>query len=150
MPAGYRPYGIQAVSTFIVVTYFNDVSGGYVDVFDTNGNLKARLPHGSWFSQPWGIALAPASFGAFSGDLLIGNTTSGWIAAFSTKNLAFKGFLENSSASAITLPGLWGIEFGNGNAESGPTTTLYYAAGGNYLTGAFGAIAVTSGGGDSE
>jgi hypothetical protein len=38
------------------------------------------------------------------------------------------------------IPGLWAISFGNGNAESGPTTTLYYAAGGRYTTGVFGAI----------
>jgi len=140
IPAGYRPYGIQSVSTFIVVTFFNDVSGGYVDAFDTNGNLKGRLAHGSWFSQPWGITLAPAKFGAFSNTVLVGNTTSGTIAAFSTTNGAFKGFLDDSTGKSIVLPGLWGIEFGNGNAESGPTTTLYYTAGGNYLTGVFGAI----------
>jgi len=51
------------------------------------------------------------------------------------------GFLEDSSGTPIVLPGLWGIEFGNGNPESGPTNTLYYTAGGNYLTGVFGAIA---------
>lgn len=142
MPAGYRPYGIQAVSSYILVTFFNDVSGGFVDAFDTNGNLKARLPHGSWFSEPWGIALAPAKFGAFSNMLLIGNVGSGAIAAFSSANLAFKGFLEDSSGTTIALPGLWGIEFGNGNPESGPVNTLYYVAGGNnYLTGVFGAIA---------
>jgi len=140
LPAGYRPYGIQAVSTFIVVTFYNDVSGGYVDAFDTNGNLKGRLAHGAWFSQPWGITLAPAKFGAFSNTLLVGNTTTGTVAAFSTTNGAFKGVLHDSTGHTISLPGLWGIEFGNGNVESGPTTTLYYTAGGNYLTGVFGAI----------
>ncbi len=93
-------------------------------------------------SAPWGIALAPAKFGAFSNTLLVGNVDSGTIAAFSTTNLAFKGMLKDSSGTTITLPGLWGIEFGNGNPESGPTNTLYYVAGGNnYLTGVFGAIA---------
>jgi len=141
IPSGYRPYGIQAISTYILVTYFNDVSGGYVDAFDTNGNLKGRVAHGSWFSAPWGVALAPAKFGAFSNALLVGNVDSGTIAAFSTTNLAFKGFLEDSSGTTISLPGLWGIEFGNGNPESGPTNTLYYVAGGsNYLTGVFGGI----------
>jgi hypothetical protein len=51
------------------------------------------------------------------------------------------GFLEDSSGNPIVLPGLWGIEFGNGNPESGPTNTLYYTARGNYLAGVFGAIA---------
>src|SRR5215469_8221408 len=140
IPAGYRPFGIQAVSTFIVVTFYNDISGGYVDAFDTNENLKGRLAHGVWFSQPWGITLAPAKFGVFSNTLLVGNTTTGTIAAFSTTNGAFKGVLDDSTGHALSLPGLWGIEFGNGNVESGPTTTLYSTAGGNYLTGVFGAI----------
>ena len=139
LPAGYTSYGVQAVGPDIVVTFFNGVSGGFVDAFDTNGNLKARLPHGQ-LSQPWGMALAPANFGAFSNMLLIANTTSGWIAAYSTKTGAFQGYLEDASGGPITIPGLWGIEFGNGNAESGPTNTLYYTGGGNYSTGVFGAI----------
>ncbi len=139
IPAAYKPYGVQDFGSIIVVTFYNGVSGGYVDAFDTNGHLKGRLATG-WFSQPWGIALAPANFGAFSKMLLVGNTTSGWIAAFDTKTGAFKGFLNDSTGTPITIPGLWGISFGNGNAKSGPTNTLYYAAGGRYTTGVFGAI----------
>jgi uncharacterized protein (TIGR03118 family) len=139
IPAAYKAYGAQAIGPDIVVTFFNDISGGFVDAFDTNGNLKARLPHTS-LSEPWGVALAPANFGAFSNMLLVANTTSGWIAAFSTKNGAFEGFLNDSSGNPITIPGLWGIAFGDGNAESGPTNTLYYNGGGNYTTGVFGAI----------
>jgi uncharacterized protein (TIGR03118 family) len=140
IPSSYKPYGIQAEGAFILVTFFNDVSGGFVDAFDTNGNLKGRVAHGSWFSEPWGIAVAPANFGAFSNMLLVANTTSGRIAAFDTTTGVFKGFLDDSTGSPIVLPGLWGIGFGNSNAESGPTNTLYYAAGGNYATGEFGAI----------
>ncbi|HZQ95619.1 MAG TPA: TIGR03118 family protein [Candidatus Sulfotelmatobacter sp.] len=140
IPSSYKPYGIQAEGGFILVTFFNNVAGGFVDAFDTNGNLKGRLARGSWFSEPWGMALAPANFGAFSRMLLVGNTTSGQIAAFDDTTGAFKGFLQDSTGKPIVLPGLWAIGFGNGNAESGPTTTLYYAAGGNYSTGEFGAI----------
>jgi len=140
LPAGYRPYGVQAIGTDIVVTFYNDISGGYVDAFDTNGNLKVRLPQGS-FSQPWGVTIAPSNFGVFSNTLLVANATSGWIAAFSMKTGGFEGFLEDPSGDLITIPGIWGIEFGDGNAESGPTTTLYYSAGGSaYATGVFGAI----------
>ena len=141
IPAGYRPYGIQAVSSYILVTFFDDLAGGYVDAFDTNGNLKGRLAHGIWFNEPWGIALAPAKFGAFSNALLVGNVGDGTILAFSTTNLAFRGYLTDSTGTALSLPGLWGIEFGNGNPKSGPVNTLYYVAGGNnYLSGVFGAI----------
>ena len=139
IPSGYKPWDVQAFGSMVVATFFNGASGGYVDAFDTNGNLKARLPQGI-FSQPWGMPLAPANFRTFSHMLLIGNTSSGQIAAFDTKTLAFKGILNDPNGHAITIPGLWGLEFGNGNPESGPVNTLYYTAGGNYSTGVFGAI----------
>jgi uncharacterized protein (TIGR03118 family) len=140
IPAAYKPYGIQAIGSKVWVTYFNGISGGFVDEFDTTGRLKLRLAQGS-FSEPWGIAQAPANFGAFSNMLLVGNTTSGFIAAFNPTTGAFQGFLNDSTGNPIAIPGLWGISFGNGNKESGPVNTLYYNGGGvDYLTGVFGAI----------
>lgn len=140
IPSSYKAYGIQSIGSKIWVTYFNGTSGGYVDAFDTNGNLKQRLATGS-FDEPWGIAMAPVSFGAFSNMLLVANTTSGMIAAYSPTTGAFQGFLEDSTGAAIVIPGIWAISFGDGGKVNGPTTTLYYTAGGNsYNTGVFGAI----------
>jgi uncharacterized protein (TIGR03118 family) len=140
IPSSYKAYGIQTVGAQIWVTYFNGTSGGYVDAFDTNGKLKLSLASGN-VDEPWGVALAPAGFGAFSNDLLVGNTTSGMIAAFNPATGAFAGYLNDAAGNPIVIDGLWGIGFGNGNSFSGPTTTLYYAAGGNtYTTGVFGAI----------
>ncbi|MGA2131220.1 MAG: TIGR03118 family protein [Bryobacteraceae bacterium] len=143
IPAGYTPAGIQAIGSKVYVTYNLNSGGGtgYVDAYDTNGTLKLRLETG-WFNQPWGVTMAPASFGQFSKMILVGNTGSGWIGAYSPSTGAFQGFLESGGAD-ITIPGLWGLEFGNGNAESGPTTVLYFTGGGaNLTTGVFGAIAV--------
>jgi uncharacterized protein (TIGR03118 family) len=140
IPAAYKPDGIQAIGNRIYVTYFNGISGGYVDAFDTSGRLKLRLANGS-FDEPWGVAKAPANFGQFSNALLVGNTGSGMIGAYNATSGAFLGFLQDSNGGSVVLPGLWGIGFGNGNARSGPTNTLYYAAGGaNEDTGVFGAI----------
>ncbi len=139
IPASYKAYGVQALGSFIMVSFFNGISGGFVDAFDTNGNLKGRLPSAP-FSEPWGMALAPAKFGVFSNMILVANTTSGRIAAFSSKTGAFQGFLNDSSGNPITIPGLWAIEFGNSNPESGPVNTLYYTGGGDYTTGVFGSI----------
>jgi uncharacterized protein (TIGR03118 family) len=142
VPKTYSPAGIQAIGSKIYVTY-NAIAGGgtgYVDAYNTNGKLLLRLETG-WFNQPWGVALAPASFGAFSSMILVGNTGSGWIGAYDATSGTFQGFLEDSSGGEITLPGLWGIEFGNGSADSGPTSVLYFNAGGaNLTTGVFGAI----------
>jgi uncharacterized protein (TIGR03118 family) len=139
IPHNYRPYGIQAIGTRVWVTFYNGIAGGFVDSFDTNGKLKLRLASG--FSEPWGVALAPATFGTFSNAILISNTTSGFIGAYNATTGAFEGYLKDSSGSAIVIPGIWAISFGNGNKDSGPTNTLYYTAGGvDEKTGVFGAI----------
>ena len=73
--------------------------------------------------------------------ILVGNTTSGMIGAYDPITGAFKGFLNDASGNPIVIPGLWGISFGNGNKDSGPTNTLYYSAGDEVQkTGVFGAI----------
>ena len=56
--------------------------GGVIDVYDANGNLLRRLAAGDPLNGPWGMALAPANFGSFSGDLLVGNYADGKINAF--------------------------------------------------------------------
>src|ERR1700691_4256949 len=142
IPKTYAPAGIQAIGSRIYVTYNATAGGGtgYVDAYNTNGTLLMRLQQG-WFNQPWGVAVSPADFGAFSSMILVGNTGSGWIGAYSPTNGTFQGFLQ-SGGSDITLPGLWGLVFGNGSTESGPANVLYFNAGGaNLTTGVFGAIA---------
>ena len=101
------------------------------------------LEHGNWLNEPWGIAEAPASFGAFSGTLLVGNTGSGTIAAFNPANGKFLGFLE-SAGKPIVNGGLWALDFGLGGS-SGPTTTLYFTAGiDSFKHGLFGSIVPTA------
>lgn len=141
IPAAYTPAGIQAFGPVILVTYNASAGGGtgYVDAFDTDGKLRLRLQQG-WFDQPWAVAVAPANFGKFSNMILVGNTGNGLIGAYKATNGAFQGFLKSGSQYVI-LPGLWGLEFGNGNTESGPANVLYFNAGGvNQTTGVFGAI----------
>lgn len=142
IPATYTPAGIQSIGQRIYVAYNKATGGGagFVDGYDTNGSLQLRLQTGK-FNQPWGVAKAPANFGAFSNAILVGNTGNGFIGAYSPSNGQFKGFLK-SNGVIISIPGLWGIAFGNGNVESGPTNVLYFNGGGpNLTTGVFGAIA---------
>jgi uncharacterized protein (TIGR03118 family) len=131
------------VGSKIYVTFANapGAGQGYVDVFNTAGTLLLSLQHGNWMNQPWGIAQAPTSFGAFSQALLVGNLGSGEIAAFSPTTGKFSGFLKNSTGQVIEIPGLWAIYFGGGNTENGPSTTLYFNAGiDSYQHGLFGSI----------
>lgn len=141
IPATYTPAGIQALGKVIVVTYNKTAGGGTgaVVLYSTEGALLLRLQSG-WFNQPWGVTVSPANFGMFSSMILVGNTGSGLIGAYSLKGV-FQGFLQNGSGQDLVIPGLWGLEFGDGNTESGPTNVLYFNAGGaDQNTGIFGAI----------
>jgi uncharacterized protein (TIGR03118 family) len=142
IPSTYTPTGIQGIGTKIYVAY-NKTSGGgtgYLDAYNTNGKLLLRFEH-KGLNQPWGIALAPASFGKYSKKLLVGNTGSGWIGAYEPSTGKFLDFLE-TGGQFITIDGLWGIEFGNGSGGTGPTDVLYFNGGGpNQTTGVFGKIA---------
>ena len=146
VPAGYTPYGIQNAGGKLWVTFTSGPGSGngYVDGFSPAGTLLLSLQHGVWMNEPWGIALAPASFGEFSSRVLVGNTGSGEIGAFSATTGTFEGFLKNAAGNAITNSGLWAIYFGGGG-DSGPATTLYFTAGlDGFKKGLFGAIAANS------
>ncbi|HET6879509.1 MAG TPA: TIGR03118 family protein, partial [Pirellulales bacterium] len=105
--------------------------GGIIDVYDANGNLLNRFASGSPLDGPWGMALAPTNFGQFSGDLLVGNYGNGQINAFDPATGKSLGALTDAAGQPITVPGLWGLTFGNGTA--GDTTALFYAAGPNFF-----------------
>jgi uncharacterized protein (TIGR03118 family) len=153
LPAGYAPFGIQAIGSRIYVAFAkqdadaeDEVAGqglGFVDAFDTAGNLIARVAQHGQLNAPWGLALAPADFGRFSGDLLVGNFGDGEISAFEPQangHFGFRGQLRNGSGDAIAIDGLWALEFGNG-ANAGPTNTLFFTAGPDEEThGLFGSI----------
>jgi uncharacterized protein (TIGR03118 family) len=165
IPRGYAPFGIQNINGAIFVTYakqdkakVNEVLGathGIVDMFDTSGNLMARVATKGALNAPWGLALAPsdndgdriddhdADFGPFSGDLLVGNFGNGLIHAYQQQangRWKFRGPLRGSHGKPLKIDGLWGLSFGNGGA-AGPTNTLYFTAGtGGGSHGLFGSI----------
>ncbi|KAB2940594.1 MAG: TIGR03118 family protein [Candidatus Methanoperedens sp.] len=141
---------MQNINCKIFVTFakqdvqkHNNLNGpglGFVDVFDTDGNLLMSLEYGDWMDAPWGIALAPSDFGSFSDDLLVGNFGSGQIAAFDPGKGKFHAILKNTSGEPIIIEGLWGLGFGNG-ATAGPKNNLFFTAGINdEAHGLFGTI----------
>ncbi len=132
MPSGYAPFGITALAGHLFVTYAgqapvdgNDApTGGYVDEFDLHGRLVARVGSAKELDEPWGVALAPAGFGRFGGDVLVANFGSGRIVAYgrSGRRWTKRGVLP------VRVQGVWGIAFGGGGL-SGPRTSLFFAAG---------------------
>lgn len=156
LPGIYAPFGIQSIGGDIYVTYAKQEAAGsdeeeagaglgFVNVFDPEGHLLRRIASHGPLNAPWGIALAPASFGALGGALLIGNLGDGTISAFGPRSGKFLGKLRGANNRAIHVDGLWGIQFGNGILGQ-PTNALFWAAGPNDETdGAYGVINVASG-----
>lgn len=138
LPAGFAPFGIQAIGGNIYVTYAkqdadkeDEVAGpglGVVDVYSPNGHFIRRIAAGGALNAPWGIAMAPAGFGDFSNKLLIGNFGDGYIHAFSPTAGIPLGVLRDEHDKPIHIDGLWGMQFGNGVADQS-VNTLFFAAG---------------------
>jgi len=148
---GFAPFNIQNLRGKLYVTYArqdadgeDDVAGpanGYVDVFDTNGTLLQRLATRGRLNSPWGLAFAPPSFGAFAGDLLVGNFGDGRINVIDPVTGEFLDQLRDPNNRAITIDGLWGLIVGNGG-NGGDLDKVYFTAGPDDEThGLFGSLA---------
>jgi len=144
LPAGYKAFNVQNLGGVLYVTYANQsTSGGIVDEFTTNGTFIKRLiddHSGTNLNAPWGLAIAPASWGKFGGDLLVGNNNGpGWIDAYGLDG-SFKGLLMLNTGQPFAEPDLWALSFGNGGS-GGSRDTLYFTAGLSSNTdGLFGAL----------
>jgi uncharacterized protein (TIGR03118 family) len=137
LPAGYAPFDIAEFAGKLYVTYAkqdpglkDDVAGpgnGFIDVFTNDGALVHRLVTRGALNSPWGLALAPDSFGKFSGALLVGNFGDGHINAYNPVTGAHLGQLRGSNGKPIAIDGLWSLRFGNGNAAK--TNELIFTSG---------------------
>jgi len=138
IPTGFAPFGIEPLGTNLVVSYalqddvgMDDVPGmgnGFVDLYDTQGNLIKRLVSNGVLNSPWGMTVAPASFGLLGGQLLVGNFGDGTINAFDPVSGTLVGTLKDTNGAPIANPGLWDLKFGNGGS-GGATNMLYFTAG---------------------
>jgi uncharacterized protein (TIGR03118 family) len=161
LPRGYVPFNVATVGNDIVVAYVLDPPGqqfptagpglGYVDIFNSNGQLVQRLEHGSWLNVPWGVALAPLDFGRFSHDLLVGQfanagdtESAGVIAAYNLATGKFDGVLQDATGKPIVIEGVWSLKPGNVSpnnldSDDAPAAQIYFTAGPNGQTaGLFG------------
>jgi uncharacterized protein (TIGR03118 family) len=138
LPATFSPFGIQAINGDIYVTYAKQAAGGeeevqgpglgFVNVFDPEGRLLRRVATRGVLNAPWGLTLAPDSFGKFGGALLVGNLGDGTINAFSPRTGSLLGSLRDSQGQKLRIDGLWGLAFGNGILAQ-KTNALFYTAG---------------------
>jgi uncharacterized protein (TIGR03118 family) len=157
-PAGYAPFNVQTLDGVVFVTFAkqdadakDDVAGrghGLIDVFNPLTHTFYRLVTGKdaggklkEIDSPWGLVIAPNTFGRHAGQLLVGNFGSGTIMTFEA-NGEFKGLLEDADnkEKPMMIDGLWALAFGNGG-RAGRPGTLYFTAGpGGESHGLFGAI----------
>jgi uncharacterized protein (TIGR03118 family) len=144
LPAGYAPFGIHVITansqTKIYVTYalqdtpkhdpVHAAGDGVVDIFDTNGNMiQTFVMQGDMHTNaPWGVVVPPAGFGAFAGDVLVGNFGDGVLNAYTPAG-AFIDSVKDAGGNVITNLSLWDLVFGGGGA-AGDANTLYLTAGG--------------------
>jgi uncharacterized protein (TIGR03118 family) len=139
LPAGYGPFGIAEIAGKLYVTFakqdatlHDDVAGvgnGFVDVFTNDGAFVKRLVTRGALNSPWGLALAPAGFGRFGGDLIVGNFGDGHINVYNPATGAPLGQIRKPNGQPIVIDGLWALMFGNGNAAK--TGEMLFSAGPN-------------------
>jgi uncharacterized protein (TIGR03118 family) len=145
LPRGYLPFNTQALNGDIFVTYdkADPATGreavgpglGVVDEFSTDGHLISRIASGGALNAPWGLAIAPSSWGSAAGSLLVGNFGDGRINIFTKDGGHFahqvKGQVQDASTGKpFAEPGLWGLL--PGTATTGGTDALWFTAGINH------------------
>ena len=146
LPANYAPYSIHILGTQIFVAYaqrtatppYRAVSApgaGIVDVFDTTGTFVARVVTFSNLNAPWGVAFAPANYGIYSNDLLIGNFGDGKINVYDPKTYTYIGQLMDSTGKSLSYASLWELlpggtkVTGSTSVSGGDVSTVYFSAG---------------------
>jgi uncharacterized protein (TIGR03118 family) len=139
LPAGFAPFNVQNLGGKIYVAYAkidpnnstDEMAGaglGFVTAFDTNGNFLGRVVSQGALNAPWGLAIAPASFGEFAGDLLVGNFGDGRINAYDLTTNSLVGPLLGADNLPLAIDGLWALTPGN-NGSGGSSSALYFSAG---------------------
>lgn len=138
LPNNYAPFNVRTLNGNLYVafaqqnfsaSFSNSGPGlGAVDVFSPNGLLIQRVTKGGTLNAPWGLAMGPAGFGDYAGDLLVGNFGDGTINVFNPTTGAFISQLNDVLGSPITVPNLWALQAGNGG-KGGESAAVYFTAG---------------------
>jgi uncharacterized protein (TIGR03118 family) len=142
LPKGYSPFNVQSLNGKIFVAYAkvdpatgDEAAGkglGFVDEYTVDGRLVDRIASRGTLNAPWGLAIAPTSWGKLAGSLLIGNFGDGRVNVVKPKSHGgyshtISGQLKNSSGHTLVIPGLWALT--SGTATTGGTDAVWFSAG---------------------
>jgi uncharacterized protein (TIGR03118 family) len=137
LPKGYAPFNVEQIGNDVFVTYglqdankLIDVPGkghGFVDEFRTDGQLERRFASRGTLSSPWGMVVAPHSWGKYAGKILVGNLGDGRVNVFDPHSGHLLGQLTDTKGKPVVIPGLWGLIVGNDTA--GGSDAIWYAGG---------------------
>ncbi|HEX3812110.1 MAG TPA: TIGR03118 family protein [Mycobacteriales bacterium] len=135
LPRGYAPFNVAVLGDSVYVTYAKqdaqrqrEVVGrhlGFVDRYSSLGLGERRVASRDTLNAPWGLAIAPSSFGTFAGDLLVGDFGDGRINVYDHGR--FAGQVKSSSGRTIAIPGLWALL--PGTATTGGVNNVWFSAG---------------------
>lgn len=138
VPAGYAPFNVQTADGHVFVSYapretdgIDDVKGagnGIIDEFNPDGTFVRRIAQGGSLNDPWGMVIAPKSFGDMAGDLLVANQGDGTISVFDLVTDSFVGLLKGANGKPLEIDGLWALTVGNDGA-AGSSQMVYFTAG---------------------
>jgi uncharacterized protein (TIGR03118 family) len=136
LPPGYAPFNVAVLGGAVYVSYAlqnedgdEEVAGhnlGFVDKYTDFGRSVQRVASRGNLNAPWGLAIAPDSFGKYAGSLLVGNFGDGKIGAY-TDTGDFLGFLRDRDNDVVAIDGLWALL--PGTATSGGTNAVWFSAG---------------------
>jgi uncharacterized protein (TIGR03118 family) len=142
LPKNFHAFNVQAINGDIFVTYAipDPTTGrevfrrgaGIVDEFTADGKFVTRVVTGQSLNAPWGVAVAPSSFGPLAGSLLIGNFGDGRINVVPPRTGGgfhhfVIGQLRDSMGKTLVIPGLWALT--PGTASTGGADALWFSSG---------------------
>jgi uncharacterized protein (TIGR03118 family) len=154
LPKRFAPFNVQVIGNRVFVAYAkqdadaeDELAGqgrGFVDVYDLSGNLLGGIEGHGQLNAPWGLALAPASFGTFGGDLLVGNFGDGRINAYREASpgvFVHDGKIRGADNRPLVIDGLWALQFAQGGNNGTPGQLFFTAGPDDESHGLFGRIA---------
>jgi uncharacterized protein (TIGR03118 family) len=148
------PFGVQDLGGNVFVTYapmghipqtMATAGQGAVVEFSENGKFEKTIAVGGDLASPWGVAIAPSSFGKFGGDILVGNFSfangvADVINAFDPMTDALVGSFDVNPGAGQTAGGLWSLVFGGSGMDGNPNTLFFTDGIDGETAGLFGSI----------